>query len=179
MVRLFVAIDLPDDVKERLAGIQEDLSRCEARITPVDPQIVHLTLKFIGEVPEERVGEVKEALSRVKCSPFTIRVRGIGGNNPRQPRVIWCRVEDEGCCEILHRSVEEALSPLGIPREARPFRPHATVARVKEFHPSILSRVRPHQDADLGSCRITGFTLKKSTLTPRGPVYEDIMEVAF
>jgi len=88
MVRLFVAIDLPADIRERLKGPQEHLKKSSARLTSVDPALIHITLKFIGEVPQDAVGRIMTALSGIPFSPFDLRVTGIGSNNPRQPRVI-------------------------------------------------------------------------------------------
>mgnify|MGYP001163299872 CR=1 FL=1 len=177
MVRLFVAIDLPEDIRERLRSPQEHLRRGSARLNIVDPGIIHMTLKFIGEVDKEIVGKIISALSRVTFSPYTLQVTGIGSNNPRQPRVIWCEISDGGASAALHAKVEEALLPLGISRDDRSFRPHATLARVKQSDPSLPGWIRAIPPGDFGICTVKEFRLKKSTLTPLGPVYETILEV--
>lgn len=177
MVRLFVAIDLPADIRERLKGPQEHLKKSSARLTSVDPALIHITLKFIGEVPQDAVGRIMTALSGIPFSPFDLRVTGIGSNNPRQPRVIWCTVEDGGGSALLHAKVEDALVPLGFPRDDRPFRPHATLARVKQGDPTLPGCIRSIPPGDLGACTVSGFLLKKSTLTPAGPIYETLLEV--
>jgi 2'-5' RNA ligase len=179
MVRLFVAVDLPDEVREKILHSQQEIAKSRARLTLVDPGIIHLTLKFIGEMPEGKVPEICDALRTVRRDPFQVRVQGVAGNNPRQPRVIWCRLLDRGELAALNAKVEEVLAPLGIPRENRAFRPHATLARVREFHKSLTEQMKPLCDTEFGSFTVNGFTLKQSTLTPRGPVYEDLMEVSF
>ncbi|MDD1715965.1 MAG: RNA 2',3'-cyclic phosphodiesterase [Methanolinea sp.] len=179
MVRLFVAVDLPDEVREGIRQSQTEIAKCRARLTLVDPGIIHLTLKFIGEVPEERVPLICNALRTIRREPFLVRARGVAGNNPRQPRVIWCRLEDKGELAGLSAEIEGALAPLGIPREERAFRPHATLARVKEFHRSLTEQIGSLSETEFGSFTVNGFTLKRSTLTPRGPVYENLMEVSF
>jgi RNA 2',3'-cyclic 3'-phosphodiesterase len=177
MVRLFVAIDLPHDIRERMRGPQEHLKKSSARLNPVDPALIHITLKFIGEVNADAVAAVISALSSVTFSPYDLQITGIGANNPRQPRVIWCEIADGGGSARLHALVEEALLPLGIPRDDRPFRPHATLARVKQPDPSLPGWIRTIPPGDFGMCTVKEFRLKKSTLTPRGPVYETLLEV--
>ncbi|MCU0632362.1 MAG: RNA 2',3'-cyclic phosphodiesterase [Methanolinea sp.] len=179
MDRLFVAVELPAEVKGGLGGIQDSLRKSSARLTLVDPAIIHITLKFIGDTPESATGQIAEVLGKVEGVPFPLQVKGIGGNNSRQPRVIWAHVDDGGRCGLLHTQIEDLLAPLGIRREDRAFRPHATVARVKEFHPDLLECIRPFRDRDLGGGMVRGFTLKKSVLTPRGPLYQDVKEVLF
>ena len=79
----------------------------------------------------------------------------------------------------LFRQVEEVLAPLGFERETRGFTPHATLARVKAPDPSLFTVLRAMEGTTYGDCMITGMKLKKSTLTPRGPVYEDLLEVVW
>ncbi|MDD1710809.1 MAG: RNA 2',3'-cyclic phosphodiesterase [Methanoregulaceae archaeon] len=177
MVRLFVAIDLPTDIRERLKVPQEHLKKSTARLNPVDPALIHITLKFIGEVPQDAIGKIIGVLSGVSFSPFDLRVTGIGSNNPRQPRVIWCTIEDGGGSAALHAKVEDVLSTVGIARDDRPFRPHATIARVKQGDPTLPGWIRAIPPGDFGTCTVNRFRLKKSTLTPGGPIYETILEV--
>lgn len=177
MVRLFVAIDFPEDIRERFRGPQEHLKKSSARLNPVDPALIHMTLKFIGEISNDAVGRISSVLSSVTFSPYDLHITGIGSNNPRQPRVIWCEIADGGGSAALHAKVEDALAPLGIPRDDRPFRPHATLARVKQSDPSLPGWIRAIPPGELGMCTVTEFRLKKSTLTPRGPVYETLLEV--
>ncbi len=178
MVRLFVAIDLPGDIRERMRGPQEHLKKSSARLNTVDPALIHITLKFIGEVHNDAVPAVISALSTVTFSPYDLRITGIGANNLRQPRVIWCEIADDGGSARLHARVEDALLPLGIPRDDRPFRPHATLARVKQSDPTLPGWIRAIPPGDLGRCTVKEFRLKKSTLAPSGPVYETLQEVA-
>jgi 2'-5' RNA ligase len=179
MVRVFIAIDLPPGVKERIAEMQRDLVKCDAKLTLVNPAITHLTLKFVGEVDETLLGAIRKELAGLSGEPFRMEVSGIAGNNPRRPRVIWTQARDSGECAALHGAIEDLLAPLGVKREDRAFTPHITVARVKQFHPSLLSRIESLAATDFGPVEVAGCVLKKSTLTPKGPVYEDLMEVGF
>jgi len=177
MVRTFIAIDLPPEVTDRVPPCQEILQRSSARLTLVDPRNIHLTLKFLGEVEESTLAPMGEALRSVRSYPFPLALNGVAGNPPKAPRVIWCNVQDAGQSARLHDRVEEVLEPLGIIRESRAFTPHVTVARVKRFDPSLLPQIRAVAQATFGTCTVNGFSFKKSTLTPTGPVYENIMEV--
>jgi 2'-5' RNA ligase len=179
MVRAFVAIDLCDEVRAEIREAQELLKTCSANLSLVDPGIIHLTLKFLGEVDELKIGKVIGVLQQISREPFWITVCGPVGSSRSKPRVIWCNVMDQGECRDLHARVEEALAPLGFERENREFLAHATVARVKKFHPSLYEILGTMPKGSLGNCIVKGMRLKKSTLTPRGPVYEDLLEVAF
>jgi 2'-5' RNA ligase len=90
---------------------------------------------------------------------------------------VWGTIQDTGESERLFVLIEDALAPLGFARETRRFTPHATIARVKSFDPSLFTALGTLNTASYGSCRISGLKLKKSTLLPQGPVYEDLLEV--
>jgi 2'-5' RNA ligase len=177
MVRTFIAIDLTPEVRERMRGPQGALAGCRARLTVVKPDAIHITLKFLGEIDEKTCKRIQEALSTIRFEPFEIALGGVKGNPPSSPRVIWSDVRDEGACGRLFTLVEEALLPLGIPKEKRAYTPHATLARVKRFDPSLLPPLKSLASEEFGSCPVRCIKLKKSTLTPAGPIYEDIMEV--
>jgi len=160
-----------------MQGPQGVLAGCRARLSVVKPDAIHITLKFLGEIDEKTLARVKEALSAIRFEPFEVSVGGVKGNPPSFPRVIWSGVRDEGACGRVFARVEEALAPLGIPKERRAYTPHATLARVKRFDPSLLPVLKELAPEEFGSCEVRCIRLKKSTLTPTGPIYEDIMEV--
>lgn len=178
MVRTFVAIDLPEDIRERARESQEVLRRSSGRLVIVDPANLHITVKFLGEVDPARIDLIIEALQAVRADPFALTIGCAVCNPPRRPRVIWCDVMDGGESVALARQVDDLLVPIGLSREVRPFRPHVTLARIKEFHPSQCQEVAGTPREPLGTCRVESIKLKKSTLTPRGSVYEDLAEVA-
>jgi len=178
MVRTFVAIDLPEEIRERARESQEILRRSSGRLAIVDPANLHITVKFLGEVDPALIEPIVEALRAASADPFEMTIGYAVCNPPRRPRVIWCDVADGGESAALARQVDALLAPLGFPREKRPFRPHVTLARVKEFHPSQCREVECTPREPLGTCRVESIKLKKSTLTPRGSIYEDLAEVA-
>ncbi len=160
-----------------MKGPQDALAACRARLTLVAPPSIHITLKFLGEVDGNTLGRVKEALSCIRFHPFEVSLGRVKGNPPRDPRVIWAEVQDGGRCRELFGLVEEALSGIGIPRERRAYTPHATLARVKRSDPSLFPVLKCLEGEQFGSFTVSCLRLKKSTLTPRGPIYEDILEV--
>ena len=179
MVRAFVALELPREIRERLRGAQETLRGCRARLTVVDPALIHITLKFLGEVAEKDIPRIAEALRTVPSAPFPVTVGAVTVNNPRRPFTVWCAIDDAGKGRDLFQRVEDALCPFGFAKETRGFTPHATLARVKQPDPSLLGVIGTMKDMSYGSCTIGGMKLKKSTLTPRGPVYEDLADVVW
>ncbi|MEN6341180.1 MAG: RNA 2',3'-cyclic phosphodiesterase [Methanospirillum sp.] len=177
MVRTFVAVDLPEEMRERIAVVAQALRGSAARLTFVAPSQIHVTLAFLGEVDATRLDAVADALEAVRPAPFELAVGPIVGNSRSSPRTIWCPCTDEGSLAALAGDVGAALEPLGFSRERRAFRGHATVARVKVFHPSLLDRLASLPRDGFGSFTVDRFRLKKSTLLPQGPVYEDLAEV--
>ncbi|MDT8357537.1 MAG: RNA 2',3'-cyclic phosphodiesterase [Methanomicrobiaceae archaeon] len=178
MVRTFIAIDLPAEIREGMADVQKLLARTDARLTFVRPEQMHITLRFIGEIDVPLVEKIRAVLSGITFSPFSMTLGGVGGNDPRRPRVIWANAEDRGESARMHGAIDRALAPLGIEPESR-FTPHATIARVRRFDPSLLPLVREVSETCFGTFIVRSCSLKKSTLTPKGPIYEEIMEVRF
>jgi 2'-5' RNA ligase len=179
MVRAFVALELSADIREQLAAAQDVLRGCTARLTFVDPPLIHITVKFLGDVDDKKIPHLTAALRSIPFAPFPVTAGRVTVNNPRRPHTVWCAAGDGGKGAELFRLVEDALQPLGFVRETRPFTPHATIARVKVADPSLFTYLSMLDGRTYGSCTISGLKLKKSTLTPGGPVYEDLLEVAW
>jgi 2'-5' RNA ligase len=179
MVRTFVALELSKDIQDQLALAQETIRGCRARLTFVDPKNIHITAKFLGEVDEKTLQKVLDALKSINFSPFPVTAGTITVNNPKRPHTVWCAIDDTGQCDRLYHIIEDTLVPLGFERETRRFTPHATLARVKSPHPSLFTALDNLKDKSYGSCTICGIKLKKSTLLPQGPVYEDLLGVTW
>lgn len=175
MVRAFVALELSDEIKQQLASAQQTLRGCRSRFTFVEPKNIHITAKFLGEVEERELPEIVAALHTITSVPFQVTAGKVTVNDPRRPHTVWCTIEDSGEIEKVFHHIENVLEPLGFPRERRPFTPHATIARVKLSDQSLFSALTTLDKAAYGSCTIHGITLKKSTLLPSGPVYEDLL----
>src|SRR5262245_12572159 len=129
-MRLFTALDLPDAIVRELERLVERL-RPTARIHWSLPANMHITTKFIGEWPDARLEEVRQALAGMPpAGPIPVAVRGLGFfPNPRSPRVFWCGIEAPEL-GALAANTESALAGIGVPREDRAFSPHLTLARI-------------------------------------------------
>jgi 2'-5' RNA ligase len=164
-MRLFTAIDLPEEVRSSLRSLLARL-RPLARIHWSPVENLHITTKFIGEWPAPRLDEMKQALATMRrLGTFEISVRGLGWfPNDRRPRVFWAGVEDgrEGGRPLanLARATEQAVAALGVPIEDRPYSPHLTLARIREAAPlEALGATLAKTAADFGTFRVTGFSL--------------------
>ena len=173
-MRAFVAVNPPPQVRRAALEAAEGLARGLGGVRWTRQENVHLTLKFLGDVPEEALREICGALGEA-CSvhaPFDARLRGLGAfPSPRRARVVWAGMH-EGSREVsaLAESVEAALEPLGFPRERRPYVPHATLGRAKGRPVSIDLPATALANAP--AFRVGSAQLMKSTLTPNGSIYE-------
>jgi len=172
-VRLFVAIDLPPEVIGALEALLERL-RPSARIAWSPPSNLHITTKFIGWWPDERLAEVKAALAGVpRRGPIDVAVRGLGFfPNARSPRVFWCGVEAPALAPLA-ADTDRATAALGIESEKRAFAPHLTLARIKErIDMGPLRRaIEALPTTDFGQFQAESFYLYQSTLRPTGSIY--------
>lgn len=170
-MRCFLAVDVPEDIKDRMSKLQQELAGLDTRL--VDKESMHFTLKFLGEVDEGKMKAVAKAASGIKTPRFTVRIRGIGFFPAAGfIRVVWAGTESEQFLS-LHIAVNEALSSV-FPKE-KPV-PHLTLARVRtqKYREELLEFARRHENEDFGAFAPDKITLKKSTLTSKGPVYEDV-----
>jgi len=183
-VRLFWAIEIPDEIKSKLASVQEELKKLDLHAKWVEKQNMHLTVKFLGETDASVVTDIKNSvLSALEgTSPFRISVSGFGTfGNPA--RVIWSGIRDDDKKLFeLHSKVDRALLSLGFEAEKRTFCPHLTLARLKSQRNIKLLRdklANEIADSILGSFTVKDIKLFKSTLTPKGAIYEpvDLIEI--
>lgn len=177
-MRLFTGLDLPAAVVRNLEKLLEDL-RPTARIQWSPPANLHITTKFIGEWPEERLDELKSALGGLPSRPeIALRVRQVGFfPNPRSPRVFWCGIDAEGLAELA-ADTERATAALGIESENRPYSPHLTLARIKErvdLQP-LLARIGARKSLEFGDFHARSFFLYRSQLRRGGSVYTKLAE---
>jgi len=178
-MRLFVAVDLKDDLREEIEKVLR-IFREFRGIKPVEKENLHITLMFLGEVPDRKVDMVKERLRGIKLEPFKIRLKGLGNFNYR---VFWIGVlEGKDLLSILAKEVENSLKKIGFKRD-KEFVAHATVARVKRLNPNdrikLEKSLESFKDYEFGEMIVDCFKLKKSTLTSKGPIYEDLEIYSF
>ena len=179
-LRLFVACELPDEVRGALGRVQDDLRRLGAdRLRWVRPEGIHITMKFLGAVEAERVGEIEGALTAA-VQPFEHRLgfEKLGNFGGNRARVLWIGLDGDvkGLTELAGR-IDAALEPLGFPRERRPFAAHVTLARVPDEVPASVRRTLPdvlarYQPLPLPPLVLSEVALMRSILGPGGSRYE-------
>jgi len=177
-LRLFVAIELSDDVREALARVQSELRKLPLPpLRWVRPEGVHLTLKFLGETPTERVPAIEAALRQAVAglSPFPVALGPLGTFGGRRPRVLWVGMTgDVDRLQELQGLVERGLAALGFPREGRPYSPHLTLARVPPAAAAgpALEEALAAAPPLRASMEAREVSLMVSRLQPGGAVYE-------
>jgi 2'-5' RNA ligase len=172
-MRLFIAIDMPDDVKRVLSGLRRDIPG----VRWVPPEQMHLTLLFLGEVPEERLEILCCALSTIEIFPFTLNFSRTGCfPRPSSPRVLWAGVDRQPVLTELAQRVRKATESCGIQIDERAFSPHITLARIKQpASCNVFDFInRPVSDNKL-SVPVQHFTLYQSCLTQHGAIHKEIM----
>ncbi len=183
-MRCFLAVALPEEIKEILRGLQEELRPVGTGVRWVRPEGFHLTLKFFGEIPEGKLPALVRAAEKTArdFEPFELTLSEIGFFPERgAPRVIWVGLSGEiKTLTELHRRLEKAFKKTGFPPERRPFHPHLTLARVKDPRQGEKLRRRaaelhvPHE-----TFRVEGLTFYRSRLHPDGAVYTALETVEF
>lgn len=183
-IRLFVAIDIPDDARTALTEVEEELRRVSPPAKWVRPEGLHLTLKFLGYVDPERLPDLTAALTGAVSDfgRFAYRLESVGAfPSVRRGRVVWAGVgEGAADCVRLAELVDEAFKPLGFEPEKRAFTPHITLARYKVparlDDAALTAAARLLPDKTLAADRVTLF---ESRLKPSGATYIKIFEQSF
>jgi 2'-5' RNA ligase len=177
-MRVFIAVDLPNEIRKALSDVERELRPLTNNVRWVAPESIHITLKFIGEIPEKRFEDIDEAVTGLTWKSFTVTVRGVGFfPGTRSPRVFWAGMEAptmQGLAERLDTRMER----LGFEKEKRAFRPHITLARASHsrIQSSLVSAAAKYEQHEFGSFVVDRMFLIKSTLKPSGAVYEKLKE---
>lgn len=182
-MRLFVALDFPDAVRDAIRGLIAQLKPESRSARWVRPEGMHITLKFLGETDPSRLDPIRSALSAVHSSqPVEMRFRGLGFfPNGRRPRVFWIGVDASSNLAELAADVDRALTPLGFALESRAFVPHLTLARFEspKGTESLVRKVSELGGAEFGSARESQFYLFQSILKPSEAEYRCLETFAF
>jgi 2'-5' RNA ligase len=182
-MRLFVALEIPSAVREDLAALLQYLRAASPRTRWVRSENLHVTLKFMGEVPETKLAATRSALAGVHSDqPVTVDFHGLGFfPNEKRPRVFWAGIEASPNLKTLAADIERVVEKLGIPCERRPFSPHLTLAR---FEPpglpeKLRSAIRENAAREFGSLRTNQYHLIESKLKPSGAEYTTLESFPF
>jgi RNA 2',3'-cyclic 3'-phosphodiesterase len=177
-VRLFIALLLPNAIKKDLEAIVSDLKPRVSGVRWVAAKNMHLTLKFMGETQEEKVGPISQLLEKVASGrkPLTVTLDRIGGfPNLKTPRVVWVGLNGVEPAAEMAGLLNRLLKPLGFEPEKRPFSAHLTLGRIKlPIDASPLATYAEQLKLPTGSVILDRIALVKSTLTPGGPIYENL-----
>lgn len=173
-MRLFVAIEIAPEIRERIFEFMTQIKPHLGSARWSRPEGLHITLKFLGKVPDEKRNPIEERLASVKSSQFSLNIREVGlFPNARSPRVFWVGVDPHKELAALAGQVDEAMEPLGFEREKRAYSPHITLMRFSERTSkvnlsSVLSSV---PKAGFGTMTANEFHLYESKLSPQGSRY--------
>ncbi|HEU20139.1 MAG TPA: RNA 2',3'-cyclic phosphodiesterase [Deltaproteobacteria bacterium] len=184
--RVFLAIDLPGDVKEQIMAIQNKLKFLLEGVRWVRPEAIHLTLKFFGDIRSDDTARISEMIAEKTrdAAPITLNTDNIGAfPNLERPRVLWLGMTgDVQRLMILQQVIEAGLEPHGFKREKRKFRPHLTLGRAKSSRGMILGlseAVITENHYTTGDFTAQGLTLFQSELRPGGAVYTNLAYFQF
>lgn len=169
MLRLFVALTLPADVRDRLRRLTGGIPG--ARWTP--PENLHLTLRFVGDVDEGAAADLDAELSRIAFPAFTLTLDGVGTfGASRRPRTLWVGVAPSPDLGVLQGRVEAAAQRAGQPAESRKFHPHVTLARLTGGGERLGRYIEANGMFGAGPFSVSGFSLMRSRLGSGDPVYD-------
>jgi len=184
-MRLFVGLDITEGIRRRVANYMDGLMKKYPDVKWVNPEMLHVTLKFIGE--NSQLEEIRHLLANVQVSPLEMTFKGTGFFTPRAPRVFWVGVHASHSLAELALQVDHTLASLNISRETLAFHPHLTLAREGSGRPqggaedrgkgrmhSLYEHVRKLDPPEFGKMTCRRFLLYKSVITHSGPIYTPI-----
>jgi len=178
-VRSFVAVEIQDKlVLSKIREVQNILSSIGADVKLVEPENIHLTMKFLGDVSEVKLEKIKSIISDLSFVPFVMTLSNVGVfPNMNRPRTIWAGINSgiESLAEI-HKIIEFRLNELGFQRDNRRFNPHITLGRVRGVTnlDLLVNALLDVADTPFGEVNVNAVFLKKSVLTNRGPIYSNL-----
>jgi 2'-5' RNA ligase len=181
-MRTFIAIELDKTIKVTLSALIQKLDTGGRNIRWIKSQGMHLTLKFLGEVSEDKITEVKTVLGSIAkdYSRFPLSLKGTGTFPPaaRIPRVVWIGIEKNEFLQNIQARVENELHNIRFPKEKRTYHPHLTLGRVKgpQNIETVMETLNQYKETEFGGMTVNKITLFKSTLKPTGAEYTILSE---
>ena len=180
-IRSFIAFDMTSEsVLKKISEIQALLVKTGADLKPVEPANIHITVRFLGNITSNMVERIHEEMKKVLFTPFDVTVMGVGAfPDARYPRVCWAGMTD-GADQLqkIFTQLEPRLRSLGFEPDSKGFNPHLTIARVRSSRnrAELAKCIEENGTCDFGVIRAACLKLKKSDLTPRGPIYSTLKE---
>jgi len=182
LVRAFFAAEIDERLRRELAKVIADLDRVGAAVRWVAPANLHWTVKFLGDVPLNQVGEIAKAAEAALAGheSFAGAVAGVGPfPDARKMRLVAARLEDGGRLGAIRDALEPEMERFGVPPDGRAFKAHLTMARVKGSRGvrELAEALAPYENQSFGECRVEGLTLFMSELSPRGSTYTALARI--
>ena len=180
-MRSFIAIELPETIKKALAEFQQELGKCGADVRWARPENIHLTLKFLGNIEEDKADVIAEKIKGT-CkgrSGFKLNISGTGVfPNKRSPRVLWAGIELNDEITTLQKGIEETMASVGFKPEKRRFSPHLTLGRFRSSRgkQAVLDKMGAYRENIFGLMDVNSVLLMRSDLGPRGATYTKIAQ---
>jgi 2'-5' RNA ligase len=180
-MRSFLSFDIENEtVLNRLASTQRQLVQTGADMKLVEPQNIHITIRFIGNATPVMVEKIFEEMKKIQFTPFTVQIKGLGAfPNLRYPRVVWAGItEGAERLKSIFSQMEPKLRDLGFTPDFRGFSPHLSIARVRSSRnkAELAEFVTKNSNCEFGRIEARCLRLKQSILTPKGPVYSTLKE---
>jgi 2'-5' RNA ligase len=182
MIRAFIAFDIDNDlVLKKLSEIQNSLVGTGADLKLVEPKNIHVTMRFLGEISPSIVDAIYEEMKKIAFKPFDIELKGLGAfPNLRYARVVWVGIQKGADkLESVFDQLEPCLRRLGFRPDSKGFSPHLTIARVKSGRnkAELARHVEEMANHECGIIKAEYLRLRRSVLTPKGPIYSTLKEV--
>ncbi len=179
-IRAFLAIDLDNDLKPKINKIIREFKKTNANIKYVDLQNLHFTLKFFGDIDTEGIDLIAEKIEKVikDFDSFNIKIKGCGAfPNTNRIKVIWLGLDEDKILKELHDKLDKEFNSIGFDLDKK-FSSHLTIGRMRsaKAKDKVKNTLDLYDGIDVGTMEVKTVTLKKSTLTPSGPIYEDLIE---
>ena len=182
-MRLFVAIEIPGEIRNTLAAFVKELRGIAPQAKWMRVENMHVTLKFLGETEPAKVGAIEKVLGSIRSGePVTLEFRGLGYfPNEKRPRVFWAGMEASPNLKMLAQEIDQGVHKLSFPLENRPFAPHLTLARFEPpgLQPKLGSVAAENASRSFGSFTTRHFHLIESKLKPTGAEYTTVQSFAF
>lgn len=181
-IRSFIAFDIDNDVVlRRFSEVQGILINTGADLKLVKPQNIHITMRFLGDISMQMIDPIHDTMKEIFSTPFDVYIRGVGEfPNPKRIRVVWAGIRSgaENLKDVFEQ-LEPRLRRLGFKPDFKGFNPHITLTRVRtsRHKTELIQSVGNLVDYEFGIVRAKCLRLKKSVLTPRGPIYSTLREV--
>jgi 2'-5' RNA ligase len=180
MFRGFIAIEIP--ATQSIIEFENAIAKTSADVKLVEPENIHLTLKFLGDTNEDRIEAIghviEESVANIK--PFTLTLKGTGVfPNEKYVKVIWVGIVNGDNLSSIARSIDEKLVPLGFSKEQRGYSAHLTIGRVRtaKNKDQLLTAIQKYKEKEFLQQEVSSVMLKKSDLTPKGPIYTTLREI--